>query len=146
MTLWKTHPTLDQLRELSKNTMVDHLGMEFVEIGDDYLKAKMPVDHRTKQPAGLLHGGASVALAETLGSVAAVLCINREKKTVVGMEINANHIRPVNAGWVTGVTRPIHIGGTTQIWEIKIYDQEDKLVCVSRLTVAVINREKATAG
>jgi 1,4-dihydroxy-2-naphthoyl-CoA hydrolase len=146
MTLWKTQPTLDQLRELSRNTLVDHLGIEFVEIGDDYLKAKMPVDHRTKQPAGLLHGGASVTLAETLGSVGAVFCVNREKKTVVGIEINANHIRPVTAGWVTGVTKPIHIGGTTQIWEIKIYDQEDRLVCVSRLTVAVINRERAIAG
>lgn len=144
MTFWKTRPTLEQLREISKNTMVDHLGMEFVEIGDDYLKAKMPVDHRTKQPAGLLHGGASVALAETLGSMAAVLCVNREKKTVVGIEINANHIRAVRAGWVTGVAKPIHVGGTTHIWEIKIYNQEDELVCVSRLTVAVIHKEKGS--
>jgi 1,4-dihydroxy-2-naphthoyl-CoA hydrolase len=141
MTFWKTQPTLDHLREISKNTLVDRLGIEFVEIGDDYLKAKMPVDHRTKQPAGLLHGGASVALAETLGSVAAALCVNRDKKQVVGIEINANHIRAVNAGWVTGVSKPIHIGSTTQIWEIKIYNQEDKLVCVSRLTVVVINNE-----
>jgi 1,4-dihydroxy-2-naphthoyl-CoA hydrolase len=141
MTFWKTQQTLDHLREISKNTLVDRLGIEFVEIGDDYLKAKMPVDHRTKQPAGLLHGGASVALAETLGSVAAALCVNRDKKQVVGIEINANHIRAVNAGWVTGVSKPIHIGSTTQIWEIKIYNQEDKLVCVSRLTVVVINNE-----
>jgi 1,4-dihydroxy-2-naphthoyl-CoA hydrolase len=141
MTFWKTQPTLDHLREISKNTLVDRLGIEFVEIGDDYLKAKMPVDHRTKQPAGLLHGGASVALAETLGSVAAALCVNRDKKQVVGIEINANHIRAVNAGWVTGVSKPLHIGSTTQIWEIKIYNQEDKLVCVSRLTVVVINNE-----
>jgi 1,4-dihydroxy-2-naphthoyl-CoA hydrolase len=141
MTFWKNNPTLEQLREISRNTLADHLGMEFIEIGDDYLKAKMPVDHRTKQPAGLLHGGASVALAETLGSMAAALCVDREKKQVMGIEINANHIRPVTAGWVTGAARPVHIGGTTQIWEIKIYNQEDKLVCISRLTVAIVNKE-----
>jgi 1,4-dihydroxy-2-naphthoyl-CoA hydrolase len=140
MTFWKNDPTLEQLREISRNTLSDHLGMEFIEIGEDYLKAKMPVDHRTKQPAGLLHGGASVALAETLGSMAAALCVDREKKQVMGIEINANHIRPVTAGWVTGAARPVHIGGTTQIWEIKIYNQEDKLVCISRLTVAIVHK------
>ena len=140
MTMWKTETTLDQLKEKSKNTLIDHLGIEYLEIGDDYLKAKMPVDHRTKQPAGLLHGGASVALAETLGSIAAGLCVNREKKGIVGLEINANHIRPVTDGWVTGVTKPIHIGNSTQIWEIMIYNDQDKLVCVSRLTVAIIDK------
>jgi 1,4-dihydroxy-2-naphthoyl-CoA hydrolase len=140
MTLWKTQITLDQLKERSKNTLAEHLGIEYLEIGDDYLKAKMPVDHRTKQPAGLLHGGASVALAETLGSIAAALCINREKKRIVGLEINANHIRPVTDGWVTGVTKPIHVGNTTQVWEIKIYNEQDKLICVSRLTVANIDK------
>ena len=140
MILWKTQTTLDQLRERSKNTLVEHLGIEYLEIGDDYLKAKMPVDHRTKQPAGILHGGASVALAETLGSIAAGLCVDREKKTIVGLEINANHIRPVNNGWVIGVTKPIHVGNTTQIWEIKIYNEQDKLVSVSRLTVANIDK------
>ncbi len=140
MALWKTSTTLNQLKEMSKNTLMEHLGIEYVEIGDDYLKAKMPVDHRTKQPAGLLHGGASVALAETLGSMAAALCVNREKKGIVGVEVNANHIRPVNHGWVTGIAKPIHIGNTTQIWEINIYNEMDKLVCVSRLTVAIINK------
>jgi 1,4-dihydroxy-2-naphthoyl-CoA hydrolase len=140
MTLWKTQITLDQLKERSKSTLAEHLGIEYLEIGDDYLKAKMPVDHRTKQPAGLLHGGASVALAETLGSIAAALCINREKKRIVGLEINANHIRPVTDGWVTGVTKPIHVGNTTQVWEIKIYNEQDKLICVSRLTVANIDK------
>jgi 1,4-dihydroxy-2-naphthoyl-CoA hydrolase len=140
MTLWRTQTTLDELKELSKNTLVEHLGIEFLEIGDDYLKAKMPVDNRTKQPAGLLHGGASVVLAETLGSVAAGLCINREKKGIVGLEINANHIRPVTDGWVTGITKPIHIGGSTQIWEIMIYNEEDNPICISRLTVAVISK------
>jgi 1,4-dihydroxy-2-naphthoyl-CoA hydrolase len=140
MALWKTPTTLDQLKEMSKNTMMEHLGIEYLEIGDDYLKAKMPVDHRTKQPVGLLHGGASVALAETLGSMAAALCVNREKKGIVGIEVNANHIRPVKEGWVTGIAKPIHIGSTTQIWEIHIYNEQDKLVCVSRLTVAIINK------
>ncbi len=138
MSLWKTQTTLDQLKEMSKDTLIEHLGIEYLEIGDDYLKAKMPVDSRTKQPAGLLHGGASVALAETLGSMAAALCVNRDKKEIVGLEINANHIRPVKDGWVTGVAKPIHVGATTQIWEINIYNEEDKLVCVSRLTVAII--------
>jgi 1,4-dihydroxy-2-naphthoyl-CoA hydrolase len=140
MTLWKTLTTLDQLTERSKNTLNEHLGIEFLEIGDDYLKARMPVDGRTKQPAGLLHGGASVALAETLGSVAAGLCVNRELKEIVGLEINANHIRPVHDGWVTGITKPIHVGNSTQVWEIRIYNEEDKLVCVSRLTVANIDK------
>ncbi|HWR72964.1 MAG TPA: hotdog fold thioesterase [Nitrospirota bacterium] len=139
MTLWKTPTTLDQLKEMSKGTLIEHLGIEFLEIGDDHLKAKMPVDSRTKQPAGLLHGGASVALAETLGSMAAALCVDREKKGIVGIEVNANHVRPVKDGWVTGVTKPVHVGSATQIWEIKIYNEEDKLVCVSRLTVAIIN-------
>jgi 1,4-dihydroxy-2-naphthoyl-CoA hydrolase len=140
MVLWKTQTTLDQLKESSKNTLIEHLGIEYLEIGDDYLKAKMPVDHRTKQPAGLLHGGASVALAETLGSIAAGLCIDREKKTIVGIEINANHIRPAKDGWVTGVTKPIHVGSMTQIWEIRIYNEQDKLVCISRLTIAIIDK------
>jgi len=140
MILWKTQTTLEHLKERSKNTLMEHLGIEYLEIGDDYLKARMPVDNRTKQTAGILHGGASVALAETLGSIAAGLCIDRKKKTVVGLEINANHIRPATDGWVTGVTKPIHVGNTTQIWEIKIYNEQDKLVCVSRLTVANINK------
>lgn len=140
MPLWKTQATLEQLKERSKNTLAEHLGIEFLEIGEDYLKARMPVDSRTKQPAGLLHGGASVALAETLGSVAAVLCVNTEKKGIVGIEINANHIRPVTHGWVIGVAKPIHVGNTTQIWEIRIYSELDKLVCISRLTVANIDK------
>ncbi len=140
MAMWKIQATVDQLQEMSKNTLIEHLGIEYLEIGDDYLTAKMPVDHRTKQPAGLLHGGASVALAETLGSMAAALCVNREKKKIVGLEINANHVRSATHGWVTGITRPIHIGNTTHIWEIKIYNEQDKLVCVSRLTVAILDK------
>ncbi len=140
MTLWKTPVTLDYLKERSKNTLMEHLGIEYLEIGDDFLKARMPVDHRTKQPNGILHGGASAALAETLGSVAAGLCVDKEKRTVVGLEINANHIRPVTGGWVVGVTKPIHVGTTTQIWEIRIYNEQEKLVCVSRHTVANIDK------
>jgi 1,4-dihydroxy-2-naphthoyl-CoA hydrolase len=140
MIVWRKRTTLEQLKERSKSTLIELLGIEYLEIGDDYLKARMPVDQRTQQPDGILHGGASVALAETLGSIAADLCIESDKKAIVGLEINANHIRPANKGWVTGVTRPIHIGNTTQIWEIKIYNEQEKLVCVSRLTVANINR------
>lgn len=139
MSLWKIKTTVEQLRERSKNTLMENLGIEYLELGDDYLKARMPVDHRTLQTEGILHGGASVALAETLGSIAARLCLGSEDKTIVGLEINANHIRPVRSGWVTGVARPIHVGNTTQIWEIRISNDQDKLVCVSRLTVANID-------
>jgi uncharacterized protein (TIGR00369 family) len=140
MAIWKSPITLDQLTLGSKDTLMEHLGIEYLEIGSDYLKARMPVDSRTKQTAGILHGGASAALAETLGSVAASMCIDRSMKRIVGLEINANHIRPVTGGWVTGITTPIHVGNTTQIWEIRIYSEEDKLVCISRLTVANISK------
>lgn len=140
MVIWKSPITLEQLRERAKDTMVEHLGIEYLEIGDDFLKARMPVDSRTLQGTGILHGGASAALAETLGSVAAVMCIDRERKRIVGIEINANHIRPVSGGWVTGITTPIHVGNTTQIWEIRIYNEQEKLVCISRLTVANIKK------
>ena len=140
MTLWKTRATLEQLAESSKGTLMEHLGIEYVEIGADFLKARMPVDDRTRQPDGLLHGGASAALAETLGSMAASLCVDRRTGTIVGLEINANHIRPVTRGWVTGVATPIHVGKSTQLWEIKIYNAREKLVCVSRLTVANIDK------
>ena len=139
MIIWKYRTTVEQIQERCKNTLIEHLGIEILEIGDDYLKAKMPVDHRTRQTAGILHGGASAALAETLGSIAAGLCVDRETKGVVGIEINANHIRPVHDGWVTGVTRPIHVGKATQIWEIKIHNQQEQLVCISRLTLANID-------
>lgn len=145
MTLWKTRATLEQLTESSKDTLMEHLGIEYMEIGDDFLKARMPVDTRTKQPAGLLHGGASAALAETLGSIAAGLCVDRETKTIVGLEINANHLRPVTDGWVTGVATPIHVGTTTQLWDIRIYNEQEKLVCVSRLTVANIDKKPVAA-
>lgn len=140
MTIWKSPTTLAQLKEGSKDTLMENLGIEYLEIGDDYLKARMPVDSRTIQTAGILHGGASAALAETLGSIAASMCIDSERKRIVGLEINANHIRPVTGGWVTGITTPIHVGNTTQIWEIRIYNEQEKLVCISRLTVANIDK------
>jgi 1,4-dihydroxy-2-naphthoyl-CoA hydrolase len=133
--------TLEQLNALSVNTMGEVLGMEFIEIGDDFLVAKMPVDKRTHQPMGLLHGGASVALAETLGSVAAMLCVDRDTQFVVGLEINANHVKAVRSGYVFGRTTPIHIGRTTQLWEIRITNERGDLVCISRITVAVIDKK-----
>jgi 1,4-dihydroxy-2-naphthoyl-CoA hydrolase len=140
MAIWQTHSTPEQLNEHSRQTMAGHLGIEFLEIGADYLRARMPVDQRTMQPDGILHGGASVALAETLGSVAATLCVDQDRKRCVGLEINANHLRPVTDGHVYGVTKPIHLGKATHVWEIRIFTNEEKLVCISRLTVAVLDR------
>jgi 1,4-dihydroxy-2-naphthoyl-CoA hydrolase len=133
---------LDTLHELSKDTMSEYLGIIFTEIGPDYLKAMMPVNEKTRQPYGLLHGGASATLAETLGSVAAALVVDPRQKACVGMEINLNHIRPVREGRVHGIARPLHIGKTTQVWDIRISDDKNKLVSVSRLTVAVIDRSQ----
>lgn len=130
--------SLDQLNEMGKGNMAELLGMEFTEIGPDYLRAMMPVDHRTKQPYGLLHGGASAALAETMGSVASALIIDPEKQICVGLEINANHVRGIKEGYVHALVKPLHIGGSTHVWDIRITDDQHKLVCVSRLTVAVL--------
>ena len=127
-----------QLQPLSDNTMGQHLGIEFTEVGEDFLKGRMPVDRRTRQPYGLLHGGASVALAETLGSVASAFVVDRRQYNAVGLEINANHLRGVREGFVAGIARPLHLGKTTHVWDIRIYDEKEKLVCVSRLTVAII--------
>ena len=130
-------PTLDVLNR-PLPTMVAHLGIVITDIGDDYLIATMPVDHRTHQPFGLLHGGASVALAESLGSMGAYLCVDPKLYNVVGLEINANHIRAARSGHVAGTARPLHMGKTTQVWEIRITDERDKLVCISRITLAVL--------
>ena len=132
--------TLESLNQMSSESMVRHLGIEFIEIGEDYLKASMPVDTRTHQPFGVLHGGASVTLAETLGSVAANTVLTSRDQYCVGQEINANHIRPVKEGLVFGITRPVHIGRTSQVWEIKITDERDRLVCISRITLAVLTK------
>lgn len=137
--IWKVKPEINQMNSLPQKSMTDFLGIAFTEVGDDYLCAKMPVDERTKQPFGLLHGGASCVLAETLGSVAGNLCLEHGKQVVVGVEINANHIRSATSGYVYGKATPINIGRTIQVWNIEIVNDEGKLVCVSRLTVAVKN-------
>lgn len=137
--LFRSGTTLEDLNAMSKDTAMIPLGIRFTEIGPDYVRGTMPVDARTKQPYGLLHGGASVLLAETLGSTAGGLCAP-EGKGVVGIEINANHVRGVREGIVTGTARPVHVGASTQVWEIRIEDEAGRLVCVSRLTLAVVAR------
>jgi len=140
MGLFKSDVSLESLNAFSKNSLAENLGIEFTGFGDDFLEARMPVDKRTHQPFGLLHGGASVALAETMGSVAATLCVDQAKNFCVGLEINANHIRGVRSGFVNGVARPIHVGKKTQVWEIKIENEQKELVCVSRITMAVLDK------
>jgi 1,4-dihydroxy-2-naphthoyl-CoA hydrolase len=136
--------SLDALNAQSRGTAMEPLGIVFTEIGADHLRATMPVDARTRQPYGLLHGGASVLLAETLGSSAGMLCVD-EGQGVVGIEINANHLRGVREGLVTGTARPLHIGRSTQVWDIRIEDARGRPVCVSRLTLAVISLQQAGA-
>lgn len=143
MSIWyNKNLQLSDFEHLGKNTLGEHLGMQFTEIGDNYLKATMPVDKRTHQPYGLLHGGASVALAETIGSVGSALIINPDKMICVGLEINANHVRGVKDGFVTAIATPLHLGGSTHVWDIKIYDNKERLICVSRLTVALLKKIK----
>ena len=137
--LWKRPSSLGSLNALNANTLGENLGITFTEIGDDFLVAKMPVDNRTVQPYRLLHGGASVALAETLGSVASTLVIaDLDKKMAVGVEINANHLRPATQGFVVGKVTPIRVGRQLHVWNIEIRDEKERLVCVSRLTCAVV--------
>lgn len=140
MSIWFGNPTLAEIAAMGAPSMVEHLGIAYTAITENSITAKMPVDQRTRQPFGLLHGGASVALAETLGSVAANLCVDPAHKVCVGLEINANHVRSVREGYIWGTTTPIHIGSSTQIWQIEIRDERGKLVCISRLTVAVLDR------
>ena len=140
MAIWTRTPNLVQLMESSRNTAVSHMGIEYLEVGDDYVTGRMPVDERTVQPFGILHGGASVVLAETLGSMAANCCLKDPETVAVGLDINANHIRPVTGGWVTGTARAIHIGSATQVWEIRLENEQGKTTCISRLTMAVTKR------
>jgi 1,4-dihydroxy-2-naphthoyl-CoA hydrolase len=135
-TLWKKQQTLEELQAACTSTLVQHMGIEFTAIGNDFIEARMPVDERTMQPMGLLHGGASAALAETLGGAGAYLCVE-EGTTCVGLEINANHVRPAHRGWVVGRATQLHQGRTTQVWNIMIRDEQEHLICISRLTVAV---------
>lgn len=139
--VFKTKPSLQQLNQSGQNTMVSHLDIVFTEIGDDFICATMPVDSRTKQPMGLLHGGANVVLAETLGSVAASLTIDLKSQICVGLEINANHLKSVRSGRVKGITKAIHLGKSTQVWEIKIYNEQEALCCVSRITMAILDKK-----
>ncbi|MCC6470443.1 MAG: hotdog fold thioesterase [Alphaproteobacteria bacterium] len=137
--IWFGDFPLERARDRGKGTLLEHLGIELLETGDDYLKARMPVDARTRQPAGVLHGGASVVLAETLASWAATFCVDPAKSHCVGLEINANHLRPVADGFVYGTARPLHLGRKTQLWDVRIATEDGKLVCVSRVTMAVLD-------
>ncbi len=137
MSIWKKPISIEVLAKMHIGTAVEHLGIEFLEVGDDFIKARVPVDQRTKQPYGLLHGGVSVVLAETLGSCGAA-CAAPEGYRAVGLDINANHLKGATGGWVTGITRPIHIGRTTQVWQIDLRNDAGELTCVSRITMAVL--------
>lgn len=142
MPIWfEKNLSLEVIKPLGKGTMGEYLGIEWTEVGDDFIKAKMPVDHRTKQPYGLLHGGASCVLAETIGSVASAMVVDHFKFLCVGIEINANHVRSAREGYVTGIATALHLGGSTHVWDIKIHDEKEKLICVSRLTVAIVPRK-----
>ncbi len=137
MAIWKHPVSLEILKRIGDNTAVTHLGIEFVEVGDDYLVARVPVNRQTCQPYGLLHGGVSVVLAETLGSCGAAFSAPSGHR-VVGLDINANHLRGVSSGWVTATARPVHIGRTTQVWQIDMRDDQGRMSCVSRITMAVL--------
>lgn len=137
MRIWKKPISVEGLTLISKDTAVDHLGIEFLEVGDDFIRARMPVDKRTRQPYGLLHGGVSVVLAETLGSCGAAFT-SPEGHRAVGLDINANHLKGVTSGWVTGTVRPVHLGRTTQVWQIDMCNDAGALTCVSRITMAVL--------
>jgi len=140
MTIWKSVRTVEELNSGRAGSLVEHLGIEFTEISDDFIRGTMPVDGRTRQPYGLLHGGASVALAETLGSMGATMCVDTEEFQCVGQEINANHVRAARSGRVTGTARPVHLGGRSQVWVIEVVNDAGNLVCTSRLTIAIIRR------
>jgi len=139
-TIWKTNTSLEALNILGNNTLIHHLGIKFTEIGTDYLAAIMPITQNLLQPMGIMHGGATCVLAETIGSVAANLCVDAQQYICVGLDLNINHIRQAKAGdIVTSIARPVHVGRTTHVWDIRIHNQEGKIIAISRLTVAVIN-------
>ncbi|MBV9575209.1 MAG: hotdog fold thioesterase [Gammaproteobacteria bacterium] len=140
MTIWFSKVTLSDMTTRGKNSMSDFLGIEFIEMGDDFLKASMPVDHKTQQPMGIMHGGASCVLAETVGSMAAQFCVDRENYYCVGLDINTNHIRAVRSGLVIATAKPYHLGKSTQVWSIEIKNETDQLVSVNRLTMAVLKK------
>jgi 1,4-dihydroxy-2-naphthoyl-CoA hydrolase len=142
MNIWKNPIDLVLISDTRKETLVELMGIEFTEIGPDFLKGRMPVDRRTHQPFGIMHGGASCVLAETIGSIAGNYCVDSAKQFCVGLDINTSHVRMVKSGYVTGTAKPVHLGKTTQIWEVRIVDEEDRLVSITRLTLAVLDRRK----
>lgn len=142
MSIWKWQTTPEQMQQIAANSMSGHIGLKVTEIGPDYVRGTMPVDQRTKQPYGRLHGGANVVLAEELGSFGANMCLDPAEAFAVGLEINANHLRGVTSGTVTGTARPVHLGRSTQVWEIRIETEAGELACISRLTVAVVSKTK----
>jgi 1,4-dihydroxy-2-naphthoyl-CoA hydrolase len=146
MAIWTREISLDAVNERCQGSLISHVGIEVIEIGDDYIRARMPVDARTKQPAGVLHGGASVTLAETLASWAATFAVDSSKHHCVGLEINANHVRAATSGHVIGTARPVHLGRSTHIWEVRITSEDDKLVCISRVTMAVLDTPNRYGG
>lgn len=139
--IWHRPYTLNEAKGIVTGTMIEHIGIEIIEIGEDFLKGTMPVDHHTVQPMRILHGGASVTLAETLGSLAATMVVDNKKKFCVGLDINANHIRAAKTGSVTGIAKPIHLGSSTQVWSIEITDNQGRFVCISRLTMAILDKK-----
>jgi uncharacterized protein (TIGR00369 family) len=142
MKIWHTEINLDLIKARSKNTMVEHLGIEFTEIGEDYLIARMPVDRRTKQPLGIMHGGASCVLAETVGSTAANFCVDQKDYYCVGLDINTNHVRAARDTYVVAKATPYHLGKSTQVWNIEIRNEQQQLISINRLTMAVLARKK----
>jgi 1,4-dihydroxy-2-naphthoyl-CoA hydrolase len=146
MGIWTREISVEAVNQRCQGSLIGHVGIEVVEIGEDYLKARMPVDARTRQPAGVLHGGASVVLAETLASWAATFSVDSSRHHCVGLEINANHVRPVSSGFVLGTARPVHLGRSTHIWEVRITGEDGKLVCISRVTMAVLDTPNRYGG
>ena len=144
MSIWRQAIDLDRINAWNAGTLVEHLGMRVTEVGEDFVRGSMPVDARTRQPFGLLHGGASVAFAESLGSLAGNLCLG-PAEMAVGLDINANHVRAITTGTVTGTARPLHLGRSSQVWDIRIGDARDRLVCIARLTLAVVPHEPPRA-
>jgi 1,4-dihydroxy-2-naphthoyl-CoA hydrolase len=142
MSIWKTPPDLTRLNHPHREHMGTHLGIEFTQVTEDSLEARMPVNERTRQPYGIIHGGASVVLAETVGSVASHYVIGQGDMIPVGLEVNANHLRPVSEGFVTAICRPVHLGRTTHVWDIRLHDDRGKATCISRLTVAIVPKPK----
>ena len=145
MSIWFNDVKLEHIAHRGADTLVEHLGIRFIEVGPDFLRATMPVDHTTRQIMGVLHGGASAALAENVGSFGANMCVDSSRYVCVGQEINANHLRPVPAGLVTATARPFHLGSRSQVWHIEIHDDRQRLICVSRLTMAVMDRRGTAA-